>query len=458
MEFAVQYRRTSTLDPVEGTLLAFLAAALKQQQRPEALFFGEIAKPLAFRNLLLAVHRAVISRFYRPELWSELDPVITNGCEHLRLEGFSGCAGVYVRADLTQDLFEYGRFGPAGTNNVDLNQAFVGNLAALRPGKKAGFEVGVDSIRLSTHRGETVERKVPLPDRWLKSFLQIQAVQERAQPHAELSATAARKLLHGIPRSRAETLYLILSSERPRVLHRRPAGDRDALEVHGAHRLRLLDGVLADSRTVRIYRVPDTGVSIWSAEGPGGRLTLALSSRVNRGFSGDGDALRRVAGERDPVQIELLRRSIERLNHFSIAELAAAEKLPEAEVHELVDHLAGQGLLGYDRDQDRFFHRVLPYLGTETRLPPRLKGAQRLLEQERVELESINRSTEGLSAEGWVEGEGGQYRVRLTLDPRGFLAHGDCTCRWILSHGLERGPCKHLMALRLFAEDREPGT
>lgn len=173
----------------------------------------------------------VESRFYRPELWREIDPVVTNGGELLRFEGFSSCAGVYARADLTAERFTSGRFGPPGTTNVDLNAAFVRNLARLRPGKEAAFEVGHDSVRLKTHRAETVEHKVRLP--------------ERAVPLVEMGATTARRLLHAVPGSCPEALFLVPSAHRPQVLHRRPAGDRTAIEVRVAHRLRLLDPVLA---------------------------------------------------------------------------------------------------------------------------------------------------------------------------------------------------------------------
>ena len=58
----------------------------------------------------------------------------------------------------------------------------------------------------------------------------------------------------------------------------------------------------------------------------------------------------------------------------------------------------------------------------------------------------------GLELEGWVKGEHGQYHVTASVDHTGHLAQGACTCRWIQTHGLGRGPCKHLLALRHRAE------
>ena len=57
-----------------------------------------------------------------------MDPVLTSTASILRLEGFSGCCGVYVRADLPADLFE-GDVKGRGTTNVDFNDPMRNALA-----------------------------------------------------------------------------------------------------------------------------------------------------------------------------------------------------------------------------------------------------------------------------------------------------------------------------------------
>ncbi|HCB14121.1 MAG TPA: hypothetical protein DEP36_11225, partial [Gammaproteobacteria bacterium] len=102
MDFITRYRQPSLVESQAGLMLVFLASTgLAGEPQPAvlpAIFSGEIAQPLVFRNLLLGLRQTVESRFYRPDLWRLLDPVITSGHRLLRMECFSSCASVYARA------------------------------------------------------------------------------------------------------------------------------------------------------------------------------------------------------------------------------------------------------------------------------------------------------------------------------------------------------------------------
>jgi len=51
---------------------------------------------------------------------------------------------------------------------------------------------------------------------------------------------------------------------------------------------------------------------------------------------------------------------------------------------------------------------------------------------------------ETAGASGWVRGKDGEYRVRRDA---GGVWH--CLCPWIARHGTSRGPCKHILAVRI---------
>ena len=458
MDFETRYRRPSELSISDGASLAFLAAGLGPAGLPAEpvadglLFRGEIQHPLLLRRLLSSLHAVVTSRFDDLEPTGFLDPVITVGGEVVRLEAFSGCAGVYARADLGAEMFDPARFGAPGTTNVDFNPAFVRQLASLRPDRPSHFEVGPDSLRLKTHRGEAMERKVPLPERWVRGFLQVQAAQQRAKPWAELSAPAARQLIHVLPALARQPLYIDASRTPRRLSRRRPAavgrgaGER-ILEVAGAHRLRLLRGVLPGARRVRVFRVATTGASVWICDAAGGHYTLAISGGLRRGFSGDGDALLRFADPADDLATaSAVRRILQQRQVASVEELVVLLGDSPAVLQRGLDVLAGQGLVGFDRGSDRYFYRVLPYAVSRRATPPRQQGARQLVDSGAVELESRTRVDRGTALAGWVRGRGGDYRVRATV-VQGALVEAECTCRWVRRHGLERGPCKHLLAL-----------
>ncbi|MCU0808310.1 MAG: hypothetical protein MUC53_10340 [Candidatus Contendobacter sp.] len=459
MDFVTRYRQPSLIEAQTSLVLVFMAATeLSEEQRTDAavpaIFSGQLAQPLIFRNLLLGLRNTVESRFYRPDLWRLLDPLITSGNQLLRLECFSSCASVYARADFTENAFTDGAFHRNGTTNVDFNGAFLNHLAQLRPGKPAHFEMGEQSIKLQSPQGEAVEHKVKLPERWIKGFLQVQAVQRQAQPLFELDRLTAGQLLARIPASSKGALYLVPKRHKPEILYRQPAGQGGYIAVTDGHRLRLLQAILPDLQTLRVYQTEATGASVWVADTGAAQFTLGLSGAAAHGFSGDGDALRQLrAAEIDEADLALAHAAAHSLNQFTVAELAAHQDLPLPYATEIVDRLAQQGLLGFDRDRDRYFYRQLPFLVDANSQPGRLQGSQKLLEKQSVEIERCERRDGELIASGWVRGESGYYQVALRVDAQGYLREGRCTCPWIHQHELRRGPCKHLLALRFAAEE-----
>lgn len=459
MDFVTRYRQPSLITAQTGLVLVFMASTeLAEERRTDAavpaIFSGQIAQPLIFRNLLLGLRRTVESRFYRPDWWRLLDPVITSGNQLLRLECFSSCASVYARADFTENAFTDGAFHRNGTTNVDFNSAFLNHLAQLRPGKPAHFEMGEQSIKLQSPQGAAVEHKVKLPERWIKGFLQVQAVQRHAQPLFELDRLTAGQLLTRIPASTKGALFLVPKRHQPEILYRQPAGKGGYIAVTDGHRLRLLQAILPDLQTLRVYQTEATGASLWVADTGAAQFTLGLSGAAAHGFSGDGDALRQFsAAEIDEADLALARAAAHSLNHFTIAELAQHQDLTLPRATEIVDRLAQQGLLGLDRDRDRYFYRQLPFLVNARNQPGRLQGSRALLEKQAVEIEHCERRDGELIASGWVRGESGYYPVALRVDARGYLREGRCACPWIHQHELRRGPCKHLLALRFAAEE-----
>ncbi|HRF43480.1 MAG TPA: hypothetical protein PLD30_04445 [Candidatus Competibacteraceae bacterium] len=458
MDFITRYRQPSLVESQAGLMLVFLASTgLAGEPQPAvlpAIFSGEIAQPLVFRNLLLGLRQTVESRFYRPDLWRLLDPVITSGHRLLRMECFSSCASVYARADLTENVFTDGMFHRSGTTNVDFNSAFLSHLAQLRPGKPAHFEMGEQSIKLETAQGAAVEHKVKLPERWIKGFLQVQAVHRQAQPRFELDRLTAGQLLMQIPASASKTpLFLVPRRHKPEILHRQPVGKDGFIAVNDGQRLRLLHTVLPDLKTLRVYQTEATGASLWVADTGTAQFTLGLSGAAAHGFSGDGDALRQLSAvDADEADLALARAAVASLNHFSIADLAQHQDLALPYATEIVDRLAQQGVLGFDRDRDLYFYRQLPFMLGDRYQPDRLKGSQALLAKQAVDVEHCEWRNGELIANGWVRGESGYYPVTLRVDAQGYLQEGHCTCPWIDQHELRRGPCKHLLALRFVAE------
>lgn len=455
--FVQHYQTLSQVQESPAESGVFLATPLRANTQSQQFFRGQARQPLLFRDALLWLAELVNARFYRPDLWRYLDPVVSCEPSQIRLECFSSCASVYGRIDLEADFFNGFALQSRGSTNVNFNPAFIQSLSRLRPDTRAVLEVGADFLSLESACGQAREEKVNLPERWLRGFLQSQALFRRATHWQTLPALAARQFLHQIKASDDRPLWLALRGKQLQALPIKPSG-QTALPVAGLQRLSLLRPLIPHLQGLEIYTVAENGPSLWVAQLPQARATLALSSSVKHGFSGEGEALRSQSSSLPLAELDFLRQLLAGLESFSLEELALCAEISTETAQQLADTLAGEGLLGYDNHQSRYFYRPLPFVQARQK---RSDNAHNLLQANQVSVETVSSFPAGFSAKGWVRGSQAEYRVELSIE-RQYLKTGQCNCAWVQSHQLQRGPCKHLLALRFAAEKQletgEPGA
>src|SRR5690606_10950071 len=117
----------------------------------------------------------------------------------LRFESFSACGGVYARLDLLGGALD-GEVFDRGTTNVDVNGPLREALARVGPRDPLHLGVGVDELIVTTLDGAVVEKKVPLPERWLRGFAEVQVIAAGMDLRAELPGMAAVRFLRSLPK------------------------------------------------------------------------------------------------------------------------------------------------------------------------------------------------------------------------------------------------------------------
>lgn len=424
---------------------------------PNPRFFeGRLLRPVVASDLLLTLGDVARSRFHVPaqmlqRILELADPVATCADERLRFEAFSACGSVYGRVDLTPDAFDGDLLG-RGTTNVDFGADLRAALAGVGERDELGLGVGASEIEVRTERGSAVERRVPLPSRWLRGFLEVQAIQVELDPFADLDSRATRALLRSIPRSPSpRPVWMVAAGRDVRLVHHDPGGGSPRLQ--GLARLRLLERMARHATALRILAAGD-GSTGWQLHVPGARLTLVLSPEVWRGFSGEGRALHRLADSTEPKGVAAVRAALGWEPRLDAQALVAMTGRTADEVDSALATLAISGIVGFDLAEGGFFRRELPYeLDRVERLQPRLRQARKLVAADAVRLDAaaaagaeVADASEDLV--GWVVGAGGvEYRVRSSAD--GWR----CTCPWYGRHRGERGPCKHVLAVQLAGAD-----
>ena len=439
ISYAYSYPFASSVDRTADGWAVRLATCDARREHPH-FFKGFLRRPREIGDLLLGLTEVVRTDFRIPNP-DELDPVVTSSEGGLRFEVFSGCAGAYARVDLGEDAFEDAHLEP-GTTNVDFNDPMRTALTRLRNDDEARLAVGADAVELESGAGSVVEKKVTLPRRWLKSFGEVQACQLRLERRAELSGSVARRLLRGLPRSGTSKLPAYLEAGATARFTRQPG--RDRVRVEGVHRLRLLDSMLGAAERLTVWADDTDGISGWELDTGHGRFFLLLSPGVFRGFSGEGGLLTDLAPGDEAGVLPRVMAQLRWQPRIDAASVARDARCSEQEAATALATLGSRGLVGYDVEAGAYFHRELPFdIEKVDTLQPRLRNARKLIADGRV-----SRLPAGSSGdvEIAVEGSGVTHRVRLSES-------GDrCTCPWFSKYQGSRGPCKHVLAARMFVE------
>jgi len=447
VNFAYAYPFESAVEMRAGRSRLRLATCSAPDEHPY-FYSGALVRPQVAADALLTVARVARTRFFTPasmlgSLEMRVDPVVTADGARLRFESFSQCCGVYARADLLPDAID-GDFAARGTTNVDFNQPMRTALAQLGGGREqAGLNVGADAVELQRLSGKVVERKVPLPVRWLKGFVEVQTYASRLKLVRELSGPEARRFLATLPPevSTYDRVKLTVNGRQLR-LSRTPS--RDSIVVGGIGRLKALKPMARHARGMRIYSAEGTAASGWELDFGDSRLQLILSPDASRGFSGEGQVLEILARKDSANALAKVRAALSWQAVLTPNDLAAHLDGDADAATGALAALGSRGLVGYDLAEGAWFHRVLPFDMTAVeRLHPRLVNARKVVAENALRI----LSAEPGQVEALVEGTGTTHRVRQ--EGSGLT----CTCDWFYKHEGEAGPCKHVLAVQIALEE-----
>jgi hypothetical protein len=387
---------------------------------------------------LLAVADVAQARYYQPQRVGLRDPVVTCNGDRLRFESFSGCCGVYARLDVLSEALD-GEVHDRGTTNVDVNGPLREALARIGGTDPLHLAIGPDELAVTTLDGPLVEKKVPLPERWLRGLAEVQVIAAGFDLRAELAAAEGLRFLRSLPGgARGPALWAVPAGRSLRLASRPMPG---AVCVPGPQRLAALGPLLRHASSLRAYGpvigpASPPSASAWELTLDGMRLLLALSPEPYRGFSGEGAVLEALAGDQVEADADLVGALLAFEPRVEVDLLAERSGLSPARVLAALGQLGTAGRVGYDLAEAAYFHRELPYDAARIEaMNPRLANARALVAAGAVHLDGELATV--------VVGDHG-HRVRLDAD--GGAA---CTCPWWARYRGGRGKCKHVLAAEL---------
>lgn len=391
---------------------------------------------------MLAVARVARTRYYEsPSMVAAAiraaDPVVTSNGDRLRFESFSACCGVYARFDALRGCLDATTMG-TGTTNVDVNAPLRAALARIGGLDPLHVTVGGD-VTVTTFDGPVVEKKVPLPERWLRGFAEVQRAAAGMIHVFDAPGTEARRFLRSLPSggTRATQLHVSAAGRGLRLTSR---ADHRSVPVAGPERLRALEPLLRFAGRLHAYAPTADGAgrpaaSVWVLDLDDARFVLALSPEISRGFSGEGGVLWDLADDDSAADADLVLALLSFEPRVDIDHLRRETGLPADRVNRAMSRLAAAGRVGYDVSDAAYFHRELPYdIAALDAMHPRLRDARALVAAGAIRLDGDL---------AFVRSGAAEHVVRRTdSGPR-------CTCPWDGKYKGSRGPCKHVLAADL---------
>ena len=416
----------------------FLSKYSEVQKRMRPVFSrGKLKDPYITARCLITLSNVVQSSFNLSPFQLALlkDPIVTAGNEKIRFEGFSHCASVYARVDILPGGHD-GEFPANGTTNVDFNQAMISALSSAGKSENVVLSVGKKEVAISKSNEKIVERKVPLPTKWIKGLTLVQLFLADAEKNVSFNKIQTLQLFQSLPNGKPKTdYYLVMRGNRPSFS---PVKSNSSICIGGIHRLRLLEPLIPLANELRVFAHPQMQSTTWQLYFGDIRFSLSLSRDFWRGFSGEGAALESLIEDVPDSWIDAVDKYSYANQEFNPTLLAIQEGIDLKKIDNITGRLSAMGLLGFDLDENHFFYRRLPFKLSRIVSLIRLKDAEKLLQEGKVAITLKNDN----KIEARVEGSGVKHLVIIDGESE------KCTCTWFSKHQGERGLCKHILAVK----------
>lgn len=401
-------------------------------------FWGKLNNPYELSRCLITLSNIVQSSFNLSPFQLALlkDPIVTAGNNQIRFEGFSHCAGVYARVDVLEDGQD-GEFIENGTTNVDFNTPLISELGKIKKSDKLVLSVGRKEVGFHKEGSSFIERKVPLPSKWIKGLTTVQHYFSESEYAQTLSRIQAIQLFKTIPSGKVKTDYYLIKRGSRYLFS--PLKSGSAVCIGGIHRLKLLQPLLPLINELKVYPHEDMQSVTFILCFNDLNFIFSISRDFWRGFSGEGAALEALIEDLPDTLVQAFDNYSFTNQEFNPTLMSFEEGIDIFKIEKLSTKLSAMGLLGYDLAKNGFFYRRLPFkLERILSLNPRLKGAEKLLEEDKVQI--TLKTDSGIEAK--VEGSGVKHYVAIKGSTQ------KCTCTWFSKNQGERGACKHILAVK----------
>ncbi len=432
------FKKTSTITTKSGiqNLALSHSCELPEVNEIPCFFWGNLVDPYLTARCWITISKVVRSSF-GPLPASLRDPIVTAGNERIRFEGFSSCNGVYTRLDMKPQAID-GEFIASGTTNVDFNEPMLNAFNMIQKNERVTLAVGDKEMQVITERTKAIERKVKLPDRWIKGLSSVQLYLSDMELVFKTNKIQTIQIFQTLPKGNVKGDFFLINRLGKYSMSTIDA--KPSVRIGGIHRLRLIENLLPLITQMYWYVNSDGQTCSIVCDFENMQLLLALSPDSNRGFSGEGKVFENIQQDIPLEYITGLNHILKSNESFDPTWFSIENEIELTTMDTLTANLSSIGLLGYDLEQKEHFYRRLPFKHDRMlTLNPRLKNAKKILATDDIQF-IVNRPE---YTEAHVKGTDSTHKVIIQDNL------SKCTCQWWTSYQGNRGICKHILAVQI---------
>ena len=417
-----------------------------------------------------------------PNALAILDPIVSVHPDQVTFEVFGKDESTYACLAFKKGAFTEPT-ATTGTTNIDFSDALYASVQQIRGYRSTRLALGHDGGKpLGETRTGVLEKKIQVPDSWLRGFLQVQSAATLPFDHVQLSPMDLYNVLrhlrmNGDRKGKKRGLrFELVPAQQPRIVLEpwetvfTTTGDvfrgkaARLIRVWGRRRLMTMKRLLPFVQSVDVYLLGSGLPSFWVFRCGDITLTLGMTGFTSANWSsalGFDLLLPRKTQDGEPTK-----KVVSYLTGKYSAdakELTANTGLKGAALVEAVQVGCQNGELMFDIANGVYRYRPLSAkpldLAKLQFRNTREKVAHDLLTRGRaVRITGENRIAGiGLELTGTVtvSEDKRDYRPQMVIADEGQVRKVTCTCAAFRKQGIKGGPCVHLIALRLAFAEKE---
>jgi predicted DNA-binding WGR domain protein len=412
-----------------------------------------------------------------------LDPVISVHPDQIAFEVFSKDEGCYAKLAFDHQAFNATEKTQYGTTNIDFSHALAMGIEQIRSHQKTTLQINQQAVQLSNDGDQhsILEKAIKVPHSWLRGFLQVQSSALLPADTLQIKAIDLYNILRHLrlnndeKKQRRGLRIELTPGELPRFIlepwetlietSATPYTGKHAkvIRLWGRRRLALLKRFLPYTDTIDIALLGNGLPSYWMLKGNLMSLTLAITGYTSSNWSQALNFDLLLPREMRPKEIETHQQLDSITKHLqgcfkdSLIGIMQATELTQKHCLSLLQHGCQQGLFMYDISAQCYRYRPI----SEHDLDMKSLQFRNISERQAYDLVNHQKALDTVNSH-YVPGQGTEisvtmsvkadqrdYLSQLLITPEGHIGKAECSCHQILKYGLQKGPCCHLIALRI---------